>query len=125
LRRIMVVGASGYLGAHVYRILAEQGDHEVLGTYGRSAALHEGLIQVDLTEAESVRRMMVHTRPDVVIWCVKHTSPDLDERELNYIGPRSVIANASPPMRLIFVSTDGVLPGIAGPSLRRSSPLLY
>jgi dTDP-4-dehydrorhamnose reductase len=111
----MVVGASGYLGAHVYRILAEQGDHEVLGTYGRSSDLHEGLIQVDLTVAESVRKMMVHTRPDVVIWCVKHTSPELDERELNHIGLRSVIDHASPRMRLLFVSTDGVLPGIEGP----------
>jgi len=110
--KILVVGASGFLGGHVFQILRNTPNVGVSGTYGRHAVSAD-LYPVNLADDQSVKFMMNTIEPDVVLWCAKHTT-DSSERELNLIGLRTLLESASPGMRLIFVSTDGFLPGTDG-----------
>lgn len=110
--RILVVGASGFLGAHTYRLLTRQDDAAVVGTYGRRAVF-PGLRHVDLSSRSSVMALMRAAQPEVVIWCAKHTAPALEAPILE-TGLPSLTEAARPGTKLVFVSTDGVLPGTSG-----------
>jgi dTDP-4-dehydrorhamnose reductase len=113
--RVLVVGASGFLGAHTYQLLKNKREPLVTGTYGRRAVFPD-LYQVNLTSRQSVRSLIKTTDPDTVLWCAKHTEGTEGslESEMNFVGIRSLIESAKPSMRLIFVSTDGLLPGTQG-----------
>lgn len=121
-KRILIIGASGFLGAFCYQILTEKGTNEIIGTFGQSK-ISSQYIQIDLTSAISVKNIMIEMNPDVVIWCAKHSSPKFDELELNEVGLRTLIETSRPNMRLIFLSTDGVLPGINGVYKETTRPL--
>lgn len=108
----LVVGASGFLGGHVFRILRNTPYVRVSGTYGRNPVSSD-LYPVNLACDQSVKSMMTTIEPDVVLWCAKHTA-DSSEQELNLIGLRTLLERAAPGMRLIFLSTDGLLPGTEG-----------
>jgi len=111
---ILVIGASGYLGAHVYRRLLEEGAH-VYGTCGRHH--RPGLLTIDLLDPQATARYLISLRPepDVVIWCAKRNRENDDEQALNETGLCSLVRSVPGTARLIFVSTDGVLPGTGGP----------
>lgn len=110
--KALVIGASGFLGGHVYQLLKSMPQMTAVGTYGRNR-LDTDLCPVNLASYQSVQSMINAIEPDVVFWCAKHTS-DSSERELNLIGLRSLLESAKSSMRLIFVSTDGLLPGTYG-----------
>ena len=119
--RILIIGASGFLGSFCYGELSERPDNAVTGTYGRSKTLPE-FVHIDLTSPDSVRNVMLNTNPDIVIWCAKHSSPQLSEETINQIGLSSIFKHSSPNMRLVFVSTDGLLPGLKGPYSETAYP---
>lgn len=110
--RVMVVGASGFLGGHVMKKLMNLGV-DVTGT-ARSARQAECIVQVELGSEASVREVTTTVNPDVILWCAKHTVPEEDERRLTEIGLRAMKASAKPDTRVVFVSTDGLLPGVIG-----------
>jgi GDP-L-fucose synthase len=56
--RILVTGASGFLGQHVLAVLSDRGYRDVV-TRRRA--------EVDLTQAEQVRALMEQVRPDAVV----------------------------------------------------------
>jgi 2-alkyl-3-oxoalkanoate reductase len=71
--RVLLIGASGAIGAHLTRQLAEQG-HHVTGT-SRSAAKASQLkslgaqpVTLDVLDAPAVRAVLAEGRPDVVIY---------------------------------------------------------
>jgi dTDP-4-dehydrorhamnose reductase len=83
--RILIIGASGFLGAHCYKVLIDKTDNVIIGTYGRSK-VHSKYVQIDLTSVVSVKNIMLKLNPEVVIWCAKHSSPEFNEKELNQVG---------------------------------------
>lgn len=71
--RVLLIGASGAIGTHLTRQLAEQG-HQVTGT-SRSAAKASQLtslgaqpVTLDVLDARAVRAVLAEGRPDVVIY---------------------------------------------------------
>lgn len=64
-QRILITGASGYVGAAIYKFLKEEG-LEVYGTYN-STKLFEELLQCDLTNEEEVSVLCEKVKPDVII----------------------------------------------------------
>ena len=108
----LVIGASGFLGAHVYQRLLDQGAH-VHGTCGHHH--RPGLQAIDLLDTRDMARYLNSLRPDVVIWCAKRTHENGDEQALNETGLCNLVRSVPDATRLIFVSTDGVLPGTGGP----------
>ena len=120
----LVIGGSGFLGAHVYRRLLEQGAH-VYGTCGRHH--RPGLQAIDLLDPQATARYLVSLRPepDVVIWCAKRNRDDDDEQALNETGLCNLVRSVPGATRLIFVSTDGVLPGTGGPHGEEVTPVPF
>lgn len=110
--QVLVVGASGFLGAHTYELLNRARGVSVVGTYGRNP-LFPDLQALDLGSAESVNDFMKSVQPDIVIWCAKH-APESSEVPLNTVGLRTLMKSAKPSMRLVFTSTDGLLLGTDG-----------
>lgn len=62
---------------------------------------------------------MADVRPDVVLWCAKQRFGDKPA----WSGLRQLLDCADPSMRLIFVSSDGVLPGTTGDYDEQAAPL--
>lgn len=110
--QVLVVGASGFLGAHTYELLNRARGVSVVGTYGRNP-LFPDLQALDLGSAESVNDFMKSVQPDIDIWCAKH-APESSELPLNTVGLRTLMKSAKPSMRLVFTSTDGLLLGTDG-----------
>ena len=115
--RILVTGASGFVGNEFLKVLS---GHEVTGT-GLSRA-RQGLLPLDLTDREQVRRTMVEISPEVVIHCAARPSADWCEthreqaRSINLL-PSVALAEECRRSRskLVFLSTDYVFDGVCGP----------
>ncbi len=101
--RILVLGASGYLGENVYQQLYKN-DYDVLGTFNTS--LRKGLIQLSMLEKEAVNQLMISYDPQVIIWCIKEDGRDAAINGLNHVLD-AILPNA----RLIYLSTDGFVGG--------------
>ncbi len=119
-----MIGASGFLGAHVYRRLLNEGA-QVHGTCARRRL--PGLQEVDLLDTRALGRCLDGLRPNVVIWCAKRTDEpgEDDERALLETGLRFLARFVPATTRLIFVSTDGVLPGTGGPHAEGVIPMPF
>ena len=94
--RLFVTGLGGYLG-------------RALGERARAAGWHvagiEGSAQLDVRDADAVRRAVAADRPDVVV----HTAYRMADASVNVDGTRSVVAAAGAAgARMIHLSTDVV-----------------
>ncbi len=69
-KRILITGASGYVGSKIYNDLKESG-FDVKGTYYKTQ-LYDELIQVDLTNREQISKILKEISPDIII----HTAAD-------------------------------------------------
>ena len=67
--RVFVTGVKGQLGHDVMNELAKRG-HEGIGV---------DIEEMDITDAESVRKVITEANPDVVIHCAAWTAVDLAE----------------------------------------------
>lgn len=121
--RIMVFGASGFLGAHVYqRLITRSTDGtNVIGTC-RMQAHATGLIPIDLESDVIVRSLVQEVEPHAMIWCVK-ARQNADEAKL-LGGLTSLLEEAGSVTRIIFVSSDAVLPGRMGRYSEEVTPAL-
>ena len=115
--KCLVVGASGFLGSEVLSLLLKR--FEAVGT-GHSNS-QAGLIQTDIRDQETFRRLLADIRPDVVVQCAAHRDPDFcedhpeDARQLN-VAPVKVLAESLPAFaRIVLISSDYVFDGDAPP----------
>jgi dTDP-4-dehydrorhamnose reductase len=101
--RLFVTGLGGYLGREL-GARARAGGWRVAGI--------EGSAQLDVRDADGVRRAVVAERPDVVV----HTAYRMDDASVNVEGTRSVLAAAGAAgARMIHLSTDLVFGGSERP----------
>lgn len=76
--KLLVVGASGLVGSHVYEEAKLRG-HEVVGTYRNYPV--EGLVRLDLGDDASTRELMQKFRPDWVVHAAGWTWVDGCEQD--------------------------------------------
>ena len=106
--RVVVTGARGLVGRAVTRHCADLGDY----------VLSFGHKDLDITDREAVRQMILGNRPDVVINCAAWTNVDACESDqkkafaANAAGPEN-LAGACKEAKCIFItiSTDYVFDG--------------
>jgi dTDP-4-dehydrorhamnose reductase len=109
--KILVTGADGLLGSNVVRAAAHW-NHQVIGTT---------LAEIDVTDAEAIRRLCASERPDTVVNCAGYTNVDAAEDDLegasrvNVEGARNVsLAAAEVGASIVYPSTDYVFDGTKG-----------
>lgn len=115
--RVLVLGASGFLGSHLYGRLAGRGGAAAGGVHRPGAS---GLEPVDLTSRQGAASLVHRLVPAVVVWCARAADPG-DEAQL-LEGLDGALGALAPRGRLVYVSTDGVLPGTAAPYKEDARP---
>lgn len=118
--RILVTGAGGLLGSAVVEAARRRG-HDVLAgvrSGANSAPVPEWEIELDVLDAETVRRVMRDVAPEAVVHCAAYTDVDGAETEphvameVNVAGTRSIArAAADGGSLLLLPSTDYVFDG--------------
>src|SRR3989338_440533 len=128
MSKILVVGASGFIGFPLYNLLRKK--NEVTGTY--TSNQKKGLAKLDITKKNEVRNFLRADDPEIVIHLAAETDVDLCEREkghaygVNTLGAKN-IAKACEERRLIYFSTDFVFDGEKGNygEADKASPINY
>ena len=108
--KILITGASGYVGAKLYKDLKDA-EYDVVGTYHNNK-LFEELVEADLTNELAVQKLISETKPSVVIHSVATSSskacekdPEMAQR-LNVNATRNLVeASRKASIRFIHIST--------------------
>lgn len=122
--RVLVTGASGMLGTDLCAALRAAGMEPIATDIAGDA------LRMDITDLESVRKMLGETEPDAVIHCAAYTNVDQAEREpdaaykINALGSWSVaLGCAERDIPVCAISTDFVFDGTKdGPYTEFDSP---
>ena len=142
--KVFVTGVAGQLGHDVMNGLAERG-YEGIGsdikeTYSGvcdgTAVEKMPYVQMDITDAESVRNILTSVKPDVVVHCAAWTAVDLAEDEdkrdtvyaVNVNGTRNIAGICKElGSKMVYLSTDYVFDGTGDepwkPDCKDYSPL--
>jgi dTDP-4-dehydrorhamnose reductase len=117
-RKILIIGASGLVGG----CLLDYFGPRALGTGNANTAARTGLIACDITDPAQANAVVAYSGADVIVHTAAYAHVDGCERNpelsraVNVDGTRNV-ANACSDagVRYIFLSTDYVFDGEAGP----------
>ncbi len=116
--KLLIVGASGFVGSRWAQVAARQFD--VVGGSRRPTA-GEDAVAIDITDPASVAAAFEHVRPRYVTHLAALSDIDRAERErdlaesINYTGALHVARQcAQREIRLIYTSTDAVFDGTQG-----------
>jgi dTDP-4-dehydrorhamnose reductase len=121
MTRFLVTGASGLLGLNFALQTTEQ--HEVIAVVHQHGLNHAPfpVLKMDLSLPGEVERLLLETRPDVIINCAAYANVDICEAEperayyLNAVVPGALArAAAHTGTYLVHISTDGVFDGLRG-----------
>ena len=123
--RILVTGSNGLLGQKLTSLLSSIPEIELIVTARERLAfplLHGEFYPLDITNSENTERVMVKTKPDVVINTAAMTQVDPCETEQEACWKNNVLAVDNvvracekAGSHLIHISTDFVFDGTHGP----------
>jgi dTDP-4-dehydrorhamnose reductase len=130
--RILVTGANGLLGQKLVELLQQKTDVDVIAT-ARSPltyALKRGIYRaMDISERESVERVVAETKPDVVVNTAAMTQVDHCETQREECWKQNVdaVGNVVTEVEkigahLVQVSTDFIFDGTHGPLTEEEKP---
>jgi len=129
MRRILITGASGFLGWNLARAL--RAGNEVWGTYHEHSIRLEGcrLEKVDVCSEHDIKTLMEMASPEVVLHAAALIDVDLCEKErekasrVNTVGTQRMARLAAETgSRLICFSTDMVFDGEKGMYTEEDAP---
>ena len=109
--KVFVTGVNGQLGYDVMRELEKRGYNDAVGV---------DIEEMDITDSESVDRVITDANPDVVIHCAAWTAVDLAEDEdkqdkvhlVNAVGTENIAKVCKKlDCKMIYISTDYVFDG--------------
>ncbi|WP_180964071.1 sugar nucleotide-binding protein [Haloimpatiens massiliensis] len=97
--KLLIIGASGYLGNTVYKKLKEFRSDDIYGTCCNFN--NQELLQVNVLDKLDIKKLLSF-EPDVIIWSIYNVD---EEISLSKIGLSSIVNSISKDVRLIYVST--------------------
>ena len=130
-RPVLIFGATGLLGAHLVRRLADTGRFPVAIVHNRKSQFPPGVpwYRTPITEPDPVRKTMHRYHPAVVVNCAAYTDVDGCERDpglaarVNTLGVENILRAAKEVgARVVQLSTDYVFDGAAGPYDENARP---
>lgn len=112
MARILITGASGFLGSHLLARLRDEG-HDVFGT---TTAKPDGpIMYCNIEDADGVNALVQSVRPEIIVHCAAISSVTAaTNREyylVNTVGTENLVrasANFVENGRFVFISTAGV-----------------
>ena len=118
-KKVLIVGASGFIGNYIYSNLKEKSNLIVQGTY--CASQDKDLIKFDY-RLQSDFEKIYKIEPDYLIWAAGEKDLKLTEYDLsrtltnNYLPFKSFLSNFkfSKNTKIIFISSDYVFDGLRG-----------
>lgn len=97
--KLMIIGASGYLGNTIYKKLKLRDNNEIYGTCCKSD--NQELLKVNVLSSVDIEKILSY-KPDIIIWSIY----DLEEEmSLSLIGLNEIVNAISENVGLIYVST--------------------
>ena len=128
--RILIVGASSFIGYRLYKYLEHINIYEIFGTFFKNKK-DEKLIYFDITEGSQIEKTINYVKPDVVVWVAG--SKNLKECENSLVFAKTIntipvenFLKALKKIKLdthfIFLSTDYVFNGKSGNFLDSDIP---
>lgn len=126
--KVLVTGVGGQLGHDVMNELAERGYEGIgsdikevySGIQDGTAVTSMPYVQMDITDAESVEKVMKELHPDVMVHCAAWTAVDLAEDEDKQPVVRAINAGGTKNIaemckeldcKMVYLSTDYVFDG--------------
>lgn len=103
-RRLLLLGASGYLGTQLWTAFSQDPKWEIRGTCFKSAKKPEWL-SLDVTEEEKLSSLLQQFSPDEIIWALMSGE---EEQRLIDRGLGALLSGITARTRLTFLSTDGI-----------------
>lgn len=128
--KILITGASGFVGAHVAKFFSEKGFFVVSGGFKNSLAQEvqrasDAFVSVDLSDKDACRLLLANVKPDVIVHAAALADVAACEKSkeqaflINTQATRNIAEEVSryPHMKLIFFSTDLVFDGGIAPEM--------
>ena len=121
--RLLIIGASGFIGHSLIGRLQQQSDYVVSNTYNsrRPQDVDDSWYQLDVTDHQRLEEVFLQTRPDVVVLLAAIADVGTAEREpqrataVNVDGAAQVARLcAQHQARLVFLSSEYVFGGNRG-----------
>ena len=121
--RILVIGASGFIGQYLVRRLCETPGHEVIGTFLSHPPANDGNSwhRLELTDTGSLEQLFRLSRPEVVVQLAAIADVGTAERDPERATAVNTAATAEITRlcrmhgaKLVFVSTEYVFDGTHG-----------
>ena len=97
--KLMIIGASGYLGNTIYKKLRECTKDDIYGTCCKSH--HQELLNINVLRKLDIEKLLLY-KPDIIIWSIYDFENEMD---FSLIGLTDIINFISNDVRLIYVST--------------------
>lgn len=99
IMKLMVIGASGYLGNTIYKKLKELNNNEIYGTCCKSN--NQELLKINVLDKLDIKKLLSY-KPDIIIWSICDAE---EEMSLSLTGLSEISNSISENVRLIYVST--------------------
>lgn len=100
--RIVVIGASGYLGNTIYKKLKTLNNDEIYGTCCKSN--NQELLKINVLDKLDIKKLLSY-KPDIIIWSICDAE---EEMSLSLTGLNEISNSISENVRLVYVSTTVV-----------------
>ncbi|KOR26026.1 sugar nucleotide-binding protein [Clostridium sp. L74] len=97
--KLLIIGASGYLGNTIYKKLKESTNDDIYGTCCNSS--NSELLQINVLNRLDIKKLL-SLKPDIIIWSIMDKE---QEMLLSQIGLNEIVNNISKDIRLIYIST--------------------
>tara|TARA_A100001015_G_scaffold295520_1_gene374608 strand:- start:88 stop:933 length:846 start_codon:yes stop_codon:yes gene_type:complete len=120
LKKVLIIGASGFLGNYCFNKFLEENQFDVEGT--RNSSLNKKLTRIDYTNSLAFSDFITKSRPDFIVWCAGLKKLSLTEKDLelarkqNFYPIKTIVdyQNYLKDVSLVFISTDYVFNGLKG-----------
>lgn len=108
--KVLILGASGFLGGKIFNIIKSKTGFDVLGTCFQSGS-NGDFIKLYVTIDKEIKSVMFEFRPDIVLWSLMSKR---SEKFLIHMGLNNILKYIQPQQKLIFISTNAVFRGNCG-----------